>query len=175
MTFPRHVSRSILAGVTAHIIEQLDSLGWRDPDDVPFNAMPVTVTQTSAFSSPGALAKDVTAGRVSITLGNEFHPVDEEMGGPLTSQDYPIFIDVFQDSDAAALCLATDIRDILLGRIGGKRSLTVTDYATSTPAVLDGWIIELDDVERVRPDHSLPLFWQVVKVTANAYFPEAVY
>ena len=35
--------------------------------------------------------------------------------------------------------------------------------------------MEIEDVERVRPETTQPVFWQTVKFTATAYFQEVVY
>lgn len=75
------------------------------------------------------------------------------------------------NAEALALALASDIRDILLGRNGGTRFLPVINQVDNT--VVPGWLLEIDDVERIRPDHALPMSWQVVKATACGYFQEA--
>ena len=35
--------------------------------------------------------------------------------------------------------------------------------------------IEFDDVQRVTPDHTYSVHWQVVRVTASTYYPEVVW
>lgn len=172
MAFLRHAPRHVHHTVANHIAEQLAVLGWTTPGSVPFDSPAVKVRRTAAIAG-GTLGKTTTAGTVAITIGNEPIPDLEEMGGPLGSQEYPIFIDCFQDTEATVLALATDIKDILMGRIGGKRYLPVIDQSTGTPVA--GWGIELEDIERVEPDYNFALFWQVVKVTAVTYFPEEVY
>ena len=61
----------------------------------------------------------VTAGLVSITLGDELLVDMEELGGPLAAQGYPFFVDCFEDNEAVTTALATDVRDIFLGRFTG--------------------------------------------------------
>lgn len=172
MAFLRHAARHVHHTVANHIAEQLAALDWTTPGSVPFDSPVVKVRRTAAIAG-GTLGKTTTAGTVAVTIGNEPIPDLEELGGPLGSQEYPIFVDCFQDTEATVLALATDVKDILMGRIGGKRYLPVIDQATGTP--VDGWGIELEDVERVEPDYNFALFWQVVKVTAVTYFPEEVY
>jgi hypothetical protein len=166
VTYLRHAARHVHHTVADHIEAQLVTLGWTTVGQVPFNAAPISIKR-SAGTAP-----DIAAGQVRISLGNEVAPAEEELGGPLASQEYPIFVDVFMDNETIALALASDIRDVLLGRIGGRRWLPVINQANDTE--VPGWTLELDDVERIRPDHVLPMAWQVVKVTAIAYFPEVV-
>lgn len=173
MAFLRHAARHVHHTVANYVTANLTALDWLTPDETPFGA-PLVEVRTSKAITGGTLGKTTKAGVVAVTLGNETTPDPEELGGPLTSQEYPLFIDIFQDTEATTLALATDIKDICLGRFpGATRYLPVIDQATSL--AVPGWRIELDDVERVEPDSNFALFWQVVKVTAIAYFPEEVY
>lgn len=176
MTWLRHAGRHVHASVMNEVRDQLTTLGWLAADSLPFgtaNADVVTLVDTPAFAGD-ALAQAITSGVVSCTLGDEMPPMEEELGGPLSVQEYPLFFDVFQKTDAAAKALASDIRDILLGRLPGtRRWLPLINQVTNTEVV--GWRIELDDVERVGPHATIPLHWQVVHVTASAYFPEVQY
>jgi len=168
MTYLRHAPRHVHHTVADHVTHHLTNLGWTDAARTPFGAKPAKVIRVAAIAG-SQLTDRVTAGTVAITLGDEYTPSLEEMGGYFSSQEYPIFIDVFQDTDAAAVALASDIRDILLGRLAGtQRWLPVVDQSTKAP--VPGWKIELDDVDRVSPETAMPLRWQVVKVTAIAYF-----
>ena len=171
MTYLRHAPRHVHHTVANHIAERLTAMGWTDAATTPFGSKPAKVIKVPAIAGSQLLTDRVTAGTVAITLGDEYGPDPQELGGPFTSQDYPIFVDVFQDTDAAALALASDIRDIVLGRAAGSRRwLDVIDQSTKQPA--PGWKIELDDVDRVSPETAMPLRWQVVKVTAVTYFPD---
>lgn len=173
MVFLRHASRHVHATVANHVKAGLTELGWDDAATTPLGAPAVSV-QTTAALTGGRVDKKVTAGLVSITLGNEFAPDPQELGGALFLQEYPIFIDVFMGTEGETTALACDIRDILLGRFEfAGRSIPVVDQVTSTP--VDGWRIEFDDVERTTPENTYSLFWQVVKVTAATYYPEVVF
>lgn len=173
MTYLRHAARHVHHTVADYLQAQLDELGWTDPDATPFGAKPVTILRTPSVVG-GSLADKVTAGVISVTLGDEFGPDHEEMGGPLHSQEYPFFIDVFQDTHASALALASDIRDIFLGRLPGtQRWLDVVNQVNDQ--IVPGWKMEFEDIERVAPETVMPLRWQVVKITAVAYFPEVAF
>lgn len=169
MTYLRHAPRHVHHTVANHISARLTAMGWTDASTTPFGAKPAKVIKVPAIAGTQLITDRVTAGTVAITLGDEFGPDLEEMGGVFTSQEYPIFVDIFQDTDAAALALASDIRDIVLGRaVGSQRWLDVINQSTQEP--VPGWKIEFDDVDRVSPETAMPLRWQVVKVTAVAYF-----
>jgi hypothetical protein len=171
--FLRHASRHVHATIAKHVKAGLTELNWTDPALTPLGASAVRFQTTSALQGgrPGA---GVSPGLVSITLGNEAPPSEEEMGGPLHLQEYPIFIDVFMETEGECTALACDVRDILLGRFEfAGRVLPVVDQVTSTD--VPGWILELDDVERMSPEHTFSIQWQVVKVTASAYYNEVVY
>jgi hypothetical protein len=174
MTFLRHAGRHIHKTLADHLSSQLTALGWMDPDTTPYGATPVTLITRPVVMGNNLDRETVTAGLVAVTLGDEQLVDMQELGGPLAAQGYPFFVDVFGDNDAIATALATDIRDILLGRFtGSARWLRVLDGATG--AVVPDWLIEIDDVERVRPETTQPVFWQTVKFTATTYFPEVVY
>lgn len=176
-TWLRHTPRHVHATVLNYVRGHLETLGWTDQDTVPFgtaNSDPITLVDTPAITGDAKLVSGVESGIVACTIGDEFAPSDQELGGPLSLQEYPIFFDVLQKTDAAAKALAADIRDILLGRLDGTvRSLPLVNQVTGEE--VPGWVIELDDVERVGPLHKFPLHWQVIKVTAAASFPEVRY
>jgi hypothetical protein len=173
MTWLRHASRHVHHSVADYLRAQLDALNWTDEANTPFGA-PAVDLRTSASIVGEKLVEGISAGVVTITLGPELAPEEEELGGPLSLQEYPFFIDIFQESEGVCTALACDIRDIFMGRLAGtQRWLPVTNQATD--AVVAGWKLEFDDVERVTPDQRFTLPWQVVKVTASAYFPEVVY
>lgn len=173
MDFLRHAARHVHHTVANELQAQLTDLGWFTDGQVPFGAAKVTMMRTPAFVG-STLNKDITAGVLAVTVGDEFMPTMEELGGPLSIQEYPIFCDVFQDSNASAIALASDIRDILLGRLPGtRRFLDVINQANGQ--VVPGWKIEMDDIERTSPNITAPLNWQVVKATAVVYFPEVAF
>lgn len=174
MTFLRHAPRQVHHSVASYLDACLLELGWTaaTTSERPFGVDRVKTSHSPAIVD-GSLVK-VEAGQVSITLGDEAMPEEQELGGPLSQQDYPIFIDVLMGEYALALTLASDIRDCFLGRFEfARRSIPVTDQLLQTPA--PGWLLEFEDVERAQPDNVLPLHWQVVKVTAVATFSEARY
>ena len=173
MSYLRHASRHIHHTVATTIQDGLIALNWTIPGSTPFGAPVLRFQRTTALVG-GKLPDKMSPGLVTITLGDEVEPDPEELGGALHSVELPIFIDIFMDKDAHALAAAEDIRDILLGRLAGtSRFVQVINQATGDP--IADWQIELEDLERSRPDIALTLHWQVIKVTARAYFIEVVY
>lgn len=174
MVFLRHASRHVHASVANYVKAGLTELNWDDPANTPLGAPAVRVQTTSPVTGD-KLASSVSAGLVAVSLGNEFNPDPQELGGGLHMQEYPFFVDVFMDTEGECTALACDIRDMFLGRFEdfSARWIPVTDQVLSTP--VPGWKIEFDDVERVSPDHSYSFHWQVVRVTAQVYYPEVVW
>lgn len=173
MTFLRHAGRHIHKTVLDYLDVQLTALDWRSATNSPFGATPITMISRPVVMGD-RLDEAIKPGVVAVSLGDELASTMEEVGGPLAVQEYPFFIDIFQDNEATAVALATDVRDIFMGRLPGtKRFLPVKNGATG--ATVPGWQIEFEDVERVRPETAMPYHWQVVKVTATTYFPEVVY
>lgn len=170
----RHATRHVQATILNVLREQLTILGWTDDAHLPFgnkHAAVVRFTDSPAIGEDRSFTEGVGAGTLACTLGDEAPPSPEEIGGPLTRQDYPVFLDILQPSYAAATALANDVRDILVGRMPGtRRHIRVINQVTGEP--VPGWICELTDVEITRPEVRMPLHWQVVKVTAEVYFSE---
>jgi hypothetical protein len=173
MAYLRHASRHVHHTVANYIADNLATLGWTVEGSVPFDSPVVKIWKSSAIIA-GGLDRNVVPGTVAINLGNEPMSDPEELGGPLSSQEYPIFADVFQDKESTCLALANDIKDIVMGRLPGtRRGMPVINQMTALAE--PGWWIELEDIERVKPESNFALHWQVVKVTATTYFNEVRY
>lgn len=171
MTWLRQAPRHIHGTVADYLTARLTELGWLSVTP-PLGA---TRVRMQTYMPPEAELSKVTAGLCAISLGDEVDAMEEEMGGPLHSQEFPIFVDVFQEKDAHAIGLASDIRDIFRGRLTNcVRSMSVKDQSQDPPTAVTGWRMEFTDVQRERIDR-LPIFWQSVKVTAFVEFPEVIW
>lgn len=172
MTYLRHSSRHVHHTVATYLREHLTTLGWIGPSEsTPFGATPVELR--TSHPPEWQESSRLEAGTVAVTLGDEDAAILEEMGGPLASVEHPIFVDIFMDNEAIALALALDVRDLFYGRLPGSvRSLPVRDFSYDPPISVVGWLLEFDDITRVRPDTASN--WQVVKCTAVTYFAEVV-
>lgn len=171
MTWLRFATRHIHGTVTNYLTDRLDELTWTTVTP-PLGAPQVRI---QAFMPPESELTSVQSGLLAISLGDEVDALEEEMGGPLHSQEFPIFVDIFMEKEAHALSLATDVRDIFRGRLANTvRSMPVMDQTQTPPVAVVGWRMEFQDVQRERIDR-LPIFWQSVKVTAFIEFPEVLY
>lgn len=171
MSYLRHASRHIHHTIADAIEGLLDDLHWTSTDAAlrPFGAGQVVVKRTGGVTDKD---RKIAAGEVFVTIGGEAMPETLELGGPLTQQEIPVFVDILMAEDAHAVCLAADVRDALLGRIASvPRVLPVVDQTTGT--AVPGWRISFEDVERVVPDQVLALHWQIVKVAAIVEFQES--
>lgn len=170
MTYLRHSARHVHQTVASYLREHLTSLGWiGPPESTPFGATPVRLRT----SHPPEWKEEsrLEAGTIAVTLGDENAALLEELGGPLSSVEHPIFVDIFMDNEAITLALALDVRDLFHGRLpGSARWLSVLDFTYDPPTPVAGWALEFDDITRVRPETASN--WQIVKTTAVTYFPE---
>jgi hypothetical protein len=176
MTWLRHAGRHVHHTAANYLSAQLEALGWTAADaaERPFGGTQVVMWTKPAILAEGALVDQVAAGVLAITLGDEAYPQMQEMGGPLSTQEYPLFVDIFHDTEETTLALATDVRDIFMGRLPGTQPfLDVVNQANQVS--VPGWRMEFEDIERVRPESKIRLHWQVVKVTATTFFPEERY
>jgi hypothetical protein len=175
MSWLRHAGRHVHHTAANYLREQLGDLGWTaaDASDRPFGGTQVVMWTAPAISDDG-LNDKVAPGVVAITLGDELAPALQELGGPLSEQNYPLFIDCFHDTEETTLALATDVRDIFMGRLPGTSTFLDVVNQSDQQAV-PGWRMEFEDIERLRPDAKVRLHWQVVKVTAATFFPEERY
>lgn len=177
MTWLRHAGRHVHHTAVNYLRAQLDDLGWTS-DDVTVRPFGAASTKVVLWTTPAileeGLAEKVESGVLALTLGNEPASEQLEMGGPLSEQDYPLFADCFQPTEELTLALATDVRDIFMGRLPGTQPwLDVVNQADHT--AVPGWRMRFEDIERVRPDTKIKLHWQVIKVTAATEFVEAMY
>lgn len=176
MTWLRHAGRHVHHTCANYMTEQLEALGWLDDDATnrPWGSTQVEIWTKPAVSDEGPVDQ-LRSGIVAITLGDEFSPELQELGGPLSYQSYPLFIDCFHDTEETTLALATDVRDIFMGRLPGTVTSMPVLNQTDQVAV-PGWMMEFEDIERIRPENGrVKLHWQVVKVTAETYFQEVRY
>jgi hypothetical protein len=173
MTYLRHAARHVQRTVYNYLTAQLTDLGWLTAGSTPYG-LPVPQLYVGRPFIGSQLDNKIVPPMVAVSMGSEFSPTLEELGGPLSTQEYPIFCDVFMDEEGAAVALAADIRDAFLGRHAtSKTSIPVVNQADSTS--VQDWRLHFEDVERIAPEHGFPLAWQSVHVTASVKFPEVVY
>lgn len=161
MSYLRHASRHIHETVYQHMTYQIGALGWLSTVTPLFGGVPVRMQ--SVMPKEYDQLKKLQPGLLGVTLGDVDDDEELELGG-LVGQDYPFFFDCYMDTEASALALADDVRDILKGRVAGtSNALYVYDHTNTTPVIQSGWLLSLTDVARFNPPSEIN--WQVVNAT----------
>jgi hypothetical protein len=111
----RHRSRHLRATIKNKTVAELTTLGWIDKNLGPinFNADPIVVLDYQ----PDERGEIITTNTVAVSIGDVINDVDEEMGAGLRSAWYPVFIDVYMDTQALSDAVCDDIRDIFDTRV----------------------------------------------------------
>jgi hypothetical protein len=150
-------TRLVYDSVFNAINEGLAELGWFDSGR---NHLPVTFHPEPLNSDD-----EVQLNTVAMGEGPMFDR-ERELGSNMSSSEYAFFIDVFAESGPVGRALANDMRDLIMGRHGGRGAPTFTiwDYRED-PAVNIGWV----DVERVNiyredvPTRPWQKFWYTIR------------
>lgn len=162
MAYLRHASRHIHETVYQHMSYHIGALGWTSTVTPLFGGVPVRM-QSVMPKEYDQLSK-LSPGLLGVTIGDVDDDVELELGGGLTGLDIPFFFDCYMDTEASALALADDVRDILKGRVTGtSQLLTVYNHTATVPVAQEGWYLVLTDVQRFNPQRVLD--WQVVNAT----------
>lgn len=150
-------TRLVYDSVFNAISEGMAVLGWFDAGR---NHLPVTL-----LPEPIDSEDEVQLNTVAMGEGPMFDR-EREIGSNMSSSEYAFFIDVYAESGPVGRSIANDIRDLVMGRHGGRTrpSFTIWDYRLATPTEL-GWV----DVERVNiyredtPTRPWQKFWYTVR------------
>jgi len=158
----RHVQQSILDRVEAGLLAD----GWLGPE-VPFGAdavvwMPRRMSESELVS--------VTGNLVAVSFGGEDDDIPQELGGGVTLIQHVILVDVIGSDDSISLAIASDVKDRLAGLAGTSRFEPVYNYTVTPRTPVLGWLIEFENVQRVRPQsEDYRRLWNVVTADANVY------
>lgn len=159
---PRHIAQTVFEFTTG----KMDDLGWFGPD-VPFGTIPV-----KTFTAPvrdNLETSRLQANSVAIYSGLEQRAADIELGGSLLQEPFVMFAEVYGENTGIAVSIASDIRDIWMGKHGNS-VLAINDYSLTPPAPVSGWYLDLGvSVER-GPLEGRYMF-QVVASYAELVFP----
>ena len=141
----RFATRHITQTVYDFTVAGMTDLGWTGGTP-PFGTTPVTFQ--SAPVSDNLDASRLQPNMIAVFPGVEPGFVDLELGGPLASQLVPFYAEIYGESSGVALSIASDIRDIWLGR-RGTSVLEVLDYTQAPPVAVPNWYVDLGvNVER---------------------------
>lgn len=163
----RFRQRFVQKTIATHLEGQLVALGWVNAP-INFGATAVAVIETDPEDLPAALKSNT----VAISMGDEAEDTVEELGGGFYSVETPVFFDIFGDSHAVAVAIASDIKEMYTR---GKR-LTVQDWTTGSAVPTTEYIDFETVVGPIRPQGTLgasdPFLkhWRVVKAMAVVYY-----
>ena len=166
MAYLRHATRHVHQTLSDLVRDRMDLLGWLGPEAaVPFGTTPA-VFQLGRMDE--ALEKQITGNLISVSFGEEPDLAELELGGALVMQQHVLFIDCLADTDAIALAMAGDIKDLLQGVAPDtSRFAPLYDYTRSPREELEGYQFEFVDVARRKPDVGYRQNWHVVLATAE--------
>lgn len=172
----RHLSRHLQSTVQDHVLRHLTELGWVGaPATVPFGALPVTFQKVAPREEQLA---SITPNLVAVSFGRQTDDEEEEMGGPLISQEHVFFVDIYAENEGIGLALSEDVRDLLVGRASygtrpPSRYVTLENYSTSPPTPVPGFKGEFTDVLRTPADRVIGNYsWQVVSGSISLFLFE---
>ena len=164
----RYLSRHLQATVQDLVERHLAALGWLDPADAPFGALPVIVQRARPSESQ---LQAIEPNLVAVSFGEQGDETDAELGAGVTSSDHVLFVDVLAESGGVGLALAEDVRDLLTGRASydgrtASRYFRVEDQRTAPPTPVDGLLAEWAEVFREPAERQLPgTDWQVLRAS----------
>lgn len=168
MDYLRFASRHVQQSIAVHVRDWVDGLGWLGSTP-PFGTTPVRF-QVGRMDEASLVA--ITGNLIGVSFGGELDDVTEQLGGGLASSELVVFVDVVGVSDAVAVAVASDVKDLLTSRAPGtSRTVPVRDWAAVPPVVVPGWSVEFTDVMRERANENIRSNWHVVKTTAVLTFP----
>lgn len=172
MAYLRGQERIVYRGIVDHVrTGLLASLGWAgtgSPLQRPYGAAyPLTFTELAL--DPKLTTLDPNT--IGFSEGLTPDEVEEELGanwGGLVSTSHTLFVDVYGENQSIAKAITSDIRAILIGRLGFERYLPLLDPRDPAHPAIPGHLIHFEDVQVDYPavGSSSKLHWAVVKATA---------
>lgn len=170
MTYLRHSARHIQQTVLDRVLAGLTADGWMGPA----NAVPYKADIVNWVPARMDEAKMLSANQgnlVACSFGTEPDDQPQELGGGVTLIQHIVYLDIIGVNDALSLAIAGDLKDRLSGlKPGTSRFEPVYDYTASPRVVVDGWLIEFTNVQRVRPENDdFRRLWNQITASADVY------
>lgn len=168
--------RHVHATMADYIKTGLVGLGWGDASVDPnaavnFGTVPLTYIEVQ----PLVVGQPIADNTVAVSLGDEPHGADQEMGDGLKAVDFPLFVDIFGVDQSISQAIASDVKDLL-----EDHYQQVMDHADDPPTSTNEQIeCDKDDVMVVQPQAALEATdirkqWRVVKTIARVYYTAVV-
>lgn len=171
MAYLRHATRHIQQTLSDHVKDWMTGLGWLGPPNiVPFGTTPANyqigrMDETEVATVSGNL--------ISASFGEEPDVTEWQMGGGLLMQEHVMFVDCLSETDAVALAMACDIKDMLQGLAPDTtRFSPLYDYTATPRQPVPGYQFEFVEVARRKPDVGYRQNWHVVYLTAQLTYGE---
>lgn len=141
----RFAIRHITQTVYDFTVSGMTALGWTGGTP-PFGSAPIQFQNHPV--SDNLDASRLQPNMVAVFPGVESSLEGMELGGPLVTQPVPFFAEIYGENAGVSLSIASDIRDIWMGR-RGVSVLEVLDYTQDPPVVVPNWYVDLGvNVER---------------------------
>ena len=152
------------------ITDALDQLHWFDEDR---GHKPITVTGTPIDYD----RQEVIIPNIVSIAPEDINTMEWEMGSLMEEVRWDFFVDVYAENDSVGLHLASDIMDILKGKmpsVGRVRpTLLVNDYQADPPSELFYCYIENVDMAKVRNwQDQWQRYWYVVGCEIVDYYTD---
>lgn len=153
--------RMIQDNLVAYIKQGMADLDWFNPAR---NHDPIDVR-----SEPVDWDVEALPNIVAVTMEHSSE-IESEMGSNLTENRWEFYVDVYCESQSLAIHLATDIRDLLRGKMPSigfnKPVLEVFDLTQATPSMIFTCDIEDLDMDKARmANKPYQSSWWVINFT----------
>ena len=155
--------RLINDNLISFVRDGLTDLGWFETDR---HHKPVSVI------NEGLNWEEEAEPNIVAVTAEHVQEFEAEMGSNLADHTWQFYVDVYGESESVALHLATDIRDMLSGRMSSigytKPSLNVYDRTQATPPLI--FTCDIEDIEMDKSRFEAKPFrysWWVIAFTIS--------
>jgi len=175
----RWPTRALKASVGLHVVTGLTSLGWMT-DPPGFAQNPIHFDDDHDVEKIVAGGGPQVVNTVGLTVGDVPDAAAQELGGGLSSINYPVFFDIYGEDRSTALNIGDDIVGILQGAVlSTSRYIPLYDFSL-TPAPPASSALLTDQTCEARlieakwasgtQQAEWRRRWRIVTFTATVYF-----
>lgn len=156
----RHVHETI----RQHVLASLTTAGWVN-SPVNFDTTPATVIGYMPLEA----GETPEFNTVAVSMGDEGAQEDEEMGAGLQSVRYPVFVDVFGETEGVGDSIASDIKDALTNTLIPLLDFTSDSAGVATQDTLEFEMVVVEKLSTATTTVDKRT-WRAVKATAVCTF-----
>lgn len=158
-------SRFLFDSVYDQIDAGIDALGWYDF---------TRIEPVSFIPEPPDDSDEVQLNTIALSEGDTFDR-EGELGSHLTRSEYVFYLDIYAESGPIGRMIAHDLRDLIMGRHGGRQHPVFTIYDLSVATPFSIGYAEVDRVNVSRepaPTKPWQKFWYIVRFDlSDSYDP----